>query len=100
MRVFEALACGSLLLTNDRRTPGRLTCSGRPTWPPTDARRLLDKLPLPGPAGRPGWVERPRAEAVARHTYRHRMQRLCPPPNRFRLLPVPCRIPNPRPAAP
>jgi GT2 family glycosyltransferase/2-polyprenyl-3-methyl-5-hydroxy-6-metoxy-1,4-benzoquinol methylase/Tfp pilus assembly protein PilF len=80
MRVFEALGCGSLLLTNDLRDNGQdeLFRDGVHLATYRDADELLDKAafylarePLREKIAASG-----RAEALARHTYRHRLERL------------------------
>jgi spore maturation protein CgeB len=80
MRVFEAVACGSLLVTNDlgENGQGELFRDGVHLAVYGDADELLDKLAFY--LGREEVRERiaavGRAEAVEKHTYRHRMVRL------------------------
>ncbi len=80
MRVFEAVACGSLLLTNDLTDNGQdeLFRDGVHLATYRDPEELLDKLAFY--LGRDELRERiaaaGRAEAVEKHTYRHRMERL------------------------
>jgi GT2 family glycosyltransferase/tetratricopeptide (TPR) repeat protein/2-polyprenyl-3-methyl-5-hydroxy-6-metoxy-1,4-benzoquinol methylase len=80
MRIFEALACGSLLLTNDLTDNGQaeLFQDGVHLATYRGADELLDKAAFY--LGREELRERlaaaGRAEALARHTYRHRMERL------------------------
>jgi FkbM family methyltransferase len=80
MRVFEALACGSLLLTNDLRDNGQdeLFRDGLHLATYNDAEELLDKARfyLRREADRERIAAAGRAEALARHTYRHRMETL------------------------
>jgi GT2 family glycosyltransferase/tetratricopeptide (TPR) repeat protein/2-polyprenyl-3-methyl-5-hydroxy-6-metoxy-1,4-benzoquinol methylase len=80
MRVFEALACGSLLLTNDLRDNGQqeLFQDGVHLATYREPEDLLDKLafylerePLREQIAAAG-----RALALSEHTYRHRMERL------------------------
>ncbi len=80
MRVFEAVACGSLLLTNDLRDNGQeeLFRDGVHLATYRDAEEMVDKVrfyldrePLRERIAAAG-----RAEAIARHTYRHRMEAL------------------------
>jgi 2-polyprenyl-3-methyl-5-hydroxy-6-metoxy-1,4-benzoquinol methylase len=78
MRVFEAVACGSLLLTNDLADNGQaeLFRDGEHLATYREADELLDKAAyyLEHEATRERIAAAGRAEAVARHTYRHRMQ--------------------------
>jgi 2-polyprenyl-3-methyl-5-hydroxy-6-metoxy-1,4-benzoquinol methylase len=80
MRVFEAAACGSLLLTNDLRDNGQeeLFRDGVHLATYRDAHELLDKARfyLAREAVRERIATAGREEALARHTYRHRMQTL------------------------
>jgi spore maturation protein CgeB len=80
MRVFEAVACGSLLLTNDLADNGQaeLFRDGVHLATYRDAEELFDKAAyyLEHEATRERIAAAGRAEAVARHTYRHRMERL------------------------
>jgi GT2 family glycosyltransferase/tetratricopeptide (TPR) repeat protein/2-polyprenyl-3-methyl-5-hydroxy-6-metoxy-1,4-benzoquinol methylase len=80
MRVFEALACGSLLLTNDLSENGQTELFGDGVHLATyrDAEELLDKLAyyLAHDAAREKVETAGRQEAVAKHTYRHRMERI------------------------
>jgi GT2 family glycosyltransferase/tetratricopeptide (TPR) repeat protein/2-polyprenyl-3-methyl-5-hydroxy-6-metoxy-1,4-benzoquinol methylase len=80
MRVFEGLACGSMLLTNSLDGSGQedLFRSGIHLETYTCAEDLLDKIgyylardDLRDRIGSAG-----REEAVARHTYRHRMEEI------------------------
>jgi GT2 family glycosyltransferase/tetratricopeptide (TPR) repeat protein/2-polyprenyl-3-methyl-5-hydroxy-6-metoxy-1,4-benzoquinol methylase len=80
MRVFEAVACGSLLVTNDLADNGQdeLFQDGVHLAIYREPEELLDKLAFY--LGRDEVRERiaaaGRAEAIAKHTYRHRMERL------------------------
>jgi GT2 family glycosyltransferase/2-polyprenyl-3-methyl-5-hydroxy-6-metoxy-1,4-benzoquinol methylase len=80
MRVFEALACGSLLLTNDLTENGQTEMfrDGVHLATYRDADDLLDKLAyyLKREALREKIAAAGAAEAASRHTYRHRMERL------------------------
>jgi FkbM family methyltransferase len=80
MRVFEALACGSLLLTNDLSDNGQaeLFQDGVHLATYRDAEELLDKAAyyLDRPAVRERIAAAGRAEVLARDTYRHRMEKL------------------------
>ncbi len=80
MRVFEALACGSFLLTNDLPGTGQdeLFQDGVHLGTYRDADELLDKLRfyLANPAARTR-AERAGRQAVCdRHTYAHRMAQI------------------------
>src|SRR5262249_35575250 len=78
MRVFEAVACGALLLTNDLRDNGQgeLFRDGVHLAPSASAEELLDKLAfyLSRGEARERVAAAGREEAAARHTYRHRME--------------------------
>jgi 2-polyprenyl-3-methyl-5-hydroxy-6-metoxy-1,4-benzoquinol methylase len=78
MRVFEALACGSLCLTNDLGANGQdeLFRDGVHLATYADAGDLLDKVHfyLDREAAREQIAAAGRAEALARHTYRQRME--------------------------
>jgi 2-polyprenyl-3-methyl-5-hydroxy-6-metoxy-1,4-benzoquinol methylase len=80
MRVFEALSCGSLLMTNGLADNGQaeLFRDGIHLATYKDAEELVDKVAFY--LAREGLRERiaaaGRAEALAGHTYRHRMTRL------------------------
>jgi 2-polyprenyl-3-methyl-5-hydroxy-6-metoxy-1,4-benzoquinol methylase len=80
MRVFEAVACGSLLLTNDLRDNGQeeLFHDGVHLATYHEAEELVDKVRfyLVHEAVRERIAAAGRAEALARHTYRHRMEQL------------------------
>jgi len=80
MRLFEAVACGSLLLTNDLRENGQeeLFRDGVHLATYRDAEELVDKVRfyLDREAVRERIAAAGRAEALARHTYRHRMEAL------------------------
>jgi GT2 family glycosyltransferase/2-polyprenyl-3-methyl-5-hydroxy-6-metoxy-1,4-benzoquinol methylase/tetratricopeptide (TPR) repeat protein len=80
MRVFEATACGSLLLTNDLTDAGQtdLLRDGEHLATYRDADELLDKARfyLNHDDARERIASAGRAEAVARHTYRHRMEQV------------------------
>ena len=80
MRVFEAMACGPLLLTNDLAENGQAEFlrDGVHLATYRDAEELLDKLDfyLGRDALRTRIAAAGRAEVVARHTYRRRMERL------------------------
>lgn len=78
MRVFEALASGSLLLTNDLTDNGQaeLFADGKHLATYRDGHELLDKLRyyLKHDDVREKIAAAGRQEALAKHTYRHRMQ--------------------------
>jgi GT2 family glycosyltransferase/tetratricopeptide (TPR) repeat protein/2-polyprenyl-3-methyl-5-hydroxy-6-metoxy-1,4-benzoquinol methylase len=80
MRVFEALASGSLLMTNDLRENGQgeLFRDGVHLATYADAEDLLDKVRfyLAREAVRERIAAAGRQEVLARHTYRHRMESL------------------------
>jgi 2-polyprenyl-3-methyl-5-hydroxy-6-metoxy-1,4-benzoquinol methylase len=80
MRVFEGVASGSLLLTNELRSNGQeeLFRDGVHLATYRDAEELLDKARfyLSHDAERERIAVAGRAEAVAHHTYRHRMEQL------------------------
>jgi 2-polyprenyl-3-methyl-5-hydroxy-6-metoxy-1,4-benzoquinol methylase len=80
MRVFEALACGSLLLTNDLGENGQadLFRDGVHLATYQDHLDLLDKLAfyLGRETTREKIAAAGRAEVIARHTYRHRMEQV------------------------
>jgi O-antigen biosynthesis protein len=80
MRVFEALACGSLLLTNDLTANGQaeLFEDGVHLATYRDAEDLLDKAAyyLKRDDIRERIAGAGRLEAQAKHTYRHRMETL------------------------
>jgi len=78
MRVFEALACGSLLITNDLADNGQaeLFKSGVHLETYRDADELIDKIKyyLGHDEARERIAAAGRAEVVAKHTYRQRME--------------------------
>jgi FkbM family methyltransferase len=78
MRVFEALACGSLLVTNDLRDNGQedLFRDGIHLATYRTAEELLDKIGfyLRHDAEREKIAAAGRAEVLAKDTYRHRME--------------------------
>ena len=80
MRVFEALACGSLLLTNDLGENGQteLFQDGVHLATYRDAYELLDKVAyyLKREEIRERIAATGRAEVLAKHSYRHRMEAL------------------------
>ena len=80
MRVFEALACGSLLVTNDLTDNGQgeLFRDGVHLATYRDPEELLDKVAyyLARTEARERIAAAGRAEVLDRHTYRHRMKRL------------------------
>ena len=80
MRVFEAVACGSLLVTNDLAENGQaeLFQDGVHLATYQDAEEMLEKIRhyLEHDDRREAIASAGRAEAIARHTYRHRMGRL------------------------
>ncbi|QEH32069.1 SPBc2 prophage-derived glycosyltransferase SunS [Aquisphaera giovannonii] len=80
MRVFEALACGSLLVTNDLAGNGlgELFVVGEHLVTYRDADDLLAKVAhhLQHDGERERIAAAGRAEALAGHTYRHRMEAL------------------------
>jgi spore maturation protein CgeB len=78
MRVFEALACGSLLLTNDLAENGQaeLFSNGVHLETYRDADELVDKIAyyLEHEETRERIAAAGRQEVLAKHTYRHRME--------------------------
>ena len=78
MRVFEALACGSLLVTNDLTDNGQeeLFRNGRHLVTYSNDAELIDRVDhyLSHPDERLAVAARGRMEVVEKHTYRHRMQ--------------------------
>jgi SAM-dependent methyltransferase len=78
MRVFEALACGSLLVTNDLRDNGQedLFRDGVHLATYRDAEELVDKVSfyLARDEVRERIAAAGRAEVLGRDTYRHRME--------------------------
>lgn len=80
MRVFEALACGSLLLTNELRENGQeeLFRDGIHLATYRDVEELLDKAAyyLKHEDFRERTAATGTEEALARHTYQHRMEQL------------------------
>ena len=80
MRVFEALSCGSLLVTNDLRDNGQgeLFQDGKHLVAYREPEELLEKVRfyLNHPAERERIALAGMVEVQARHTYRHRMERL------------------------
>jgi 2-polyprenyl-3-methyl-5-hydroxy-6-metoxy-1,4-benzoquinol methylase len=80
MRVFEAVGCGSLLLTNDlaENGLGELLKDGKHLATYRDADELLDKVAyyLARETVREQIAAAGLAEALARHTYKHRMEQL------------------------
>ncbi|HLJ09591.1 MAG TPA: glycosyltransferase, partial [Planctomycetaceae bacterium] len=80
MRVFETLGCGTLLMTNDLRENGQeeLLMSDRHFVTYRGPEELVDKLHfyLRHDDARERIAQAGHAEAVARHTYRCRMQSL------------------------
>ncbi len=80
MRVFEALACGSLLVTNDLRENGQeeLFRDGVHLATYGDAEELLEKVAyyLAHEEARERVAAAGCAEVLAKDTYRHRLERL------------------------
>ena len=80
MRVFEAVACGSMLMTNDLGDNGlaELFRDGVHLATYRDREDLLDKLAfyLEREAVRERIAAAGRAEAIAKHTYAHRMEKM------------------------
>ena len=80
MRVFEALACGSLLLTNDLDDNGQgdMFRDGTHLATYRDAHELMDKVGfyLARETVREQIAARGREEVLAKDTYRHRMELL------------------------
>ena len=80
MRVFEAVASGSLLVTNDLAANGQedLFRDGEHLVTYRDGDELLEKVAyyLEREDEREAIAAAGRAEALARHTYRHRMEKL------------------------
>jgi GT2 family glycosyltransferase/tetratricopeptide (TPR) repeat protein/2-polyprenyl-3-methyl-5-hydroxy-6-metoxy-1,4-benzoquinol methylase len=91
MRVFEALASGSLLLTNDLRANGQgeLVRDGMHLATYGDADDLLDKARyyLSRESVRERVAAAGRQEALARHTYRHRMEKILEAAERLNRMP-------------
>jgi spore maturation protein CgeB len=79
MRVFEAVACGSLLVTNDLAENGQaeLFQDGVHLVAYREPGEMLEKIAyyLAHPDQRAKIEAAGRAEALARHTYRHRVER-------------------------
>jgi 2-polyprenyl-3-methyl-5-hydroxy-6-metoxy-1,4-benzoquinol methylase len=105
MRVFEALACGSLLVTNDlpKSGQGRLFRDGAHLAAYQTADELLDKVRfyLDRGEAREKIAAAGREEVLARHTYRHRMQAVLAAADRLPTrAAVPGPVPDPAPAAP
>jgi O-antigen biosynthesis protein len=100
MRVFEAVACGSLLLTNDLRGNGQelLFQDGKHLATYSDVEELLDKARfyLKHAEARERIAAAGRAHALAEHTYRQRMEKLLAEVERAPSAPVPV---SPAPAA-
>jgi glycosyltransferase involved in cell wall biosynthesis len=80
MRVFEALACGSLLVTNDLAENGQEELLGDRVHLAAyrESEELIEIIAyyLAHPEEREAIAAAGRAEAVGRHTYRHPMERL------------------------
>ena len=80
MRVFEAVACGSMLMTNDLDDNGlgELFRDGVHVATYRDHQDLLDKLAFyfEREAIRERIAAAGRAEAIAKHTYAHRMEKV------------------------
>ena len=78
MRVFEALACGSLLITNDLSDNGQdeLFIPGAHLVTYQNEQELVEKIRfyLSHPNEREYIAATGRQEALAKHTYRHRME--------------------------
>jgi GT2 family glycosyltransferase/predicted Zn-dependent protease/2-polyprenyl-3-methyl-5-hydroxy-6-metoxy-1,4-benzoquinol methylase len=106
MRVFEALACGSMLLTNDLRDNGQaeLFQDGTHLTSYTCAEELLDKIAfyLKHEEARERIAAAGRTEVLRLHTYRHRMERLLAEVSCHldREGPVLVRVPSNHPSAP
>ena len=80
MRVFEGWPCGSMLLTNDLRDNGQeeLFKDGLHLATYRVSEEMLDKIAyyLARPEIRERIAAAGREEAIAKHTYRHRMERV------------------------
>jgi hypothetical protein len=80
MRVFEALACGSLLVTNDltENGLGELFRDGEHLVTYRSAEELIEKVAyyLEHEEERERIAAAGRAEVIAKHTYRHRVERM------------------------
>jgi GT2 family glycosyltransferase/spore maturation protein CgeB len=75
-RVFDALACGALPVTNCERGVRELFDDDFPTWSsPQELSRQVEGL-LAAPARRAELAARYRQVVLARHTYEHRVRRL------------------------
>jgi O-antigen biosynthesis protein len=92
MRVFEALSCGSLLVTNDLGDNGQadLLRDGKHLVTYRDADELLEKLRfyLRHDELREQIAATGRQEVLARHTYAHRMKALLEAIERPRAAPI------------
>lgn len=101
MRVFEALGCGTVLATNDlppEAGQGGLFRDGTHLATYRDPDELLDKVRfyLARPEARAKVARAGRAEATAKHTYRHRMEQVLRAAER---LPRPVPVSAPAPGA-
>jgi GT2 family glycosyltransferase/tetratricopeptide (TPR) repeat protein/2-polyprenyl-3-methyl-5-hydroxy-6-metoxy-1,4-benzoquinol methylase len=102
MRVFEALAAGPLLATNDLADNGQaeLFRDGEHLATYRDAEEMLDKVAfyLARPAARSKVEDAGMREVVEKHTYRHRMEQILAAAERLPTT-VPMAAPNPIPTA-
>ena len=102
MRVFEAVACGSLLVTNDLADNGQTDLFRDGTHVATyrDGDELLDKIDfyLKHPDARAKVESDGMREAVEKHTYRHRMETIVTAAEKLPTI-VAVASPHPVPAA-
>jgi GT2 family glycosyltransferase/tetratricopeptide (TPR) repeat protein/SAM-dependent methyltransferase len=102
MRVFEALACGSLLVTNDLTDNGQADFFRDGTHLATyrDADELLDKIDfyLKHPDTRAKVESAGMREVIEKHTYRHRMATILAAAEKLPTT-APVASPNPIPTA-
>jgi len=85
MRAYESMACGSLLLTDDRGDARRLFTDGREVVVYRDARDLVDKADyyLSHEAERAEIAEAGRQRVLESHTYERRLREYAPMLIRF-----------------
>jgi len=102
MRVFEALACGSLLMTNDLSENGQneLFQDGVHLATYRNAEEMLDKIAfyLTHPEARAKVERAGKREVIEKHTYRHRMETIMAAVERLPAM-VPVATPIPPPSA-
>jgi spore maturation protein CgeB len=85
-KVFEALACGILVLVDGQKDVFRFFQDGKHLVRFTGAQDLRDKIAyfLGNPAERQRIADAGRAEALAQHTYRVRVRELIGPASGYR----------------